>query len=105
MSYTKISRRSFLKSAASCTVSLPFIQGCCDNPTTSSPPNILFFLIDDQRNDTLGCAGHPLLQTPNIDSIAAKGCRFENAFVTTSICAASRASIVSICLAQSIKQG
>ncbi len=93
MSYTKISRRSFIKSAASCAVSLPFIHGCGNNLTTSSPPNILFFLIDDQRSNTLGCAGHPLLQTPNIDSLAAHGCRFENAFVTTSICAASRASI------------
>lgn len=57
-------------------------------------PNILFFLIDDQRNDTLGCAGHPIIRTPVIDSLAATGVRFENAFVTTSICAASRASIL-----------
>jgi len=56
-------------------------------------PNLLFFLIDDQRNDTLGCAGHPIIKTPVIDSLAAEGVRFENAFVTTPICAASRASI------------
>jgi len=58
-----------------------------------SRPNILFFLADDQRNDTLGCAGHEILETPNIDRLAREGVRFENAFVTTSICAASRASI------------
>lgn len=58
-----------------------------------SRPNILFLLIDDQRNDTLGCAGHPIVQTPVIDSMAKEGVRFENAFVTTSICAASRASL------------
>jgi arylsulfatase A-like enzyme len=57
-------------------------------------PNILFFLIDDQRNDTLGCAGHPIIKTPNIDRLAREGVRFENAFVTTSICAASRATIL-----------
>lgn len=57
-------------------------------------PNILFFLIDDQRNDTLGCAGHPIIKTPNVDRLARDGVRFENAFVTTSICAASRASIL-----------
>lgn len=57
-------------------------------------PNILFFLVDDQRNDVLGCAGHPIVQTPVIDRLAAGGIRFENAFVTTSICAASRASIL-----------
>ncbi|MBI1319657.1 MAG: sulfatase-like hydrolase/transferase [Candidatus Hydrogenedens sp.] len=57
-------------------------------------PNILFFLVDDQRNDTLGCAGHPVLQTPHVDLLAAEGTRFTNAYVTTSICAASRASIL-----------
>ena len=56
-------------------------------------PNILFFLVDDQRNDTLGCAGHPILKTPVVDRLAADGVRFTNMFVTTSICAASRASI------------
>ncbi len=56
-------------------------------------PNILLLLTDDQRNDTLGCAGHPVVQTPHIDTLAARGVRFENCFVTTSICAASRASI------------
>ncbi|MCK4647280.1 MAG: sulfatase-like hydrolase/transferase, partial [Candidatus Aminicenantes bacterium] len=61
---------------------------------SSSRPNILFLLVDDQRNDTLGCAGHPIIKTPVIDSLAAKGMRFSNAFVTTSICAASRASIL-----------
>ncbi len=57
-------------------------------------PNILFLLVDDQRNDTLGCAGHPILKTPVIDSLADRGVRFRNMFVTTSICAASRASIL-----------
>ena len=63
----------------------------CSEPTEQ--PNILFLLIDDQRNDTLGCAGHPVVKTPMVDSLAAGGMRFRNAFVTTSICAASRASI------------
>ncbi len=56
-------------------------------------PNLVFLLTDDQRNDTLGCAGHPIVRTPNIDRLAREGVRFENMFVTTSICAASRASI------------
>jgi arylsulfatase A-like enzyme len=55
-------------------------------------PNIVFFLSDDQNFELLGCAGHPILRTPNIDRLAASGVRFANAFVTTSICAASRAS-------------
>ncbi len=55
-------------------------------------PNVIFFLSDDHRADFLGCAGHPILKTPTIDALAAGGVRFENAFVTTSICAASRAT-------------
>ncbi|MDP7290341.1 MAG: sulfatase-like hydrolase/transferase, partial [Phycisphaerae bacterium] len=60
----------------------------------SKKPNILFFLADDQRNDTLGCAGHPFVKTPNIDRLAADGLRFKNAFVITSICMVSRANIL-----------
>ncbi len=56
-------------------------------------PNILFILADDMRNDSMGCAGHPVLQTPVLDKLAAQGVRFENGFVTTSICMASRACI------------
>ena len=56
-------------------------------------PNIIFFLTDDQRHDFLGCTGHPILQTPVIDKLAADGVLFDNAFVTTSICAASRATL------------
>jgi arylsulfatase A-like enzyme len=55
-------------------------------------PNIVLLLTDDQRADCLGCAGHPLLTTPNIDAVAADSVRFRNAFVTTSICCVSRAS-------------
>ena len=56
-------------------------------------PNILLLLADDLRADTLGCANHPFVRTPTIDSLARHGTRFRNAFVTTSICAVSRASI------------
>lgn len=56
-------------------------------------PNLLVIVTDDQRNDMLGLL-HPLLQTPNMDRMAGNGVRFENAFVTTPICAASRASML-----------
>ena len=48
----------------------------------------VFAPFDDQRNTSLGCYGHPIIRTPNIDQLAAHGTRFTNAFVTTSICAA-----------------
>ena len=57
-------------------------------------PNILFILTDDQRWDAVGYAGNPVVQTPNIDSLAREGVCFRNAFVTTPISAASRASLL-----------
>ena len=83
--------RILLAAALALTLAVPATRSAA----AEKPPNILFLLTDDQRNDTLGCAGHPILKTPNIDALAAGGVRFENAFVTTSICAASRASIFS----------
>jgi len=66
------------------------LNACSENKTK---PNIIFILTDDQRWDAMGCAGNPIIQTPNMDQLAQKGVRFEKAFVTTPICAASRASI------------
>ncbi len=57
-------------------------------------PNIVFFFADDQRHDTLGVAGHPIVQTPAIDHLAREGVRFRNAFVTTSVCWVSRAVVL-----------
>lgn len=55
-------------------------------------PNVLFLLSDDQASTTMGCAGHPWLETPGMDRLAREGLRFTNAFVTTSLCSPSRAS-------------
>ena len=57
-------------------------------------PNILFLLADDMRADCMSCAGNPALRTPNLDALARRGTRFTNAFVTTAICCASRASFL-----------
>ena len=89
-----LSRRRFLRAAGVGAAALAIPRGGRAAPEPAKKPNILFFLIDDQRNDTLGCAGHPILKTPVTDSLAARGVRFRNMFVTTSICAASRASIL-----------
>lgn len=71
---------------------------CADNPTKSESrtdgPNFLFIITDDQRWDALAYAGNEIIQTPNMDQLAAEGTYFSNAFVTTPICAASRASIL-----------
>jgi N-acetylglucosamine-6-sulfatase len=57
-------------------------------------PNIVLILTDDQRWDAMSCAGHPWLKTPHIDRLARHGVWFQNAFVTTSLCSPSRASIL-----------
>jgi N-acetylglucosamine-6-sulfatase len=58
------------------------------------PRNLIFILIDDLRYDALGYKGHPFLETPNLDALAKGGADFSNAFVTTSLCSPSRASIL-----------
>ncbi len=60
----------------------------------SQKPNIIFILTDDQRFDALGYAGNKLISTPEMDRLAKDGTYFGNAMVTTPICAASRASIL-----------
>jgi arylsulfatase A-like enzyme len=52
--------------------------------------NILFIMYDQLRFDYLSCAGHPHLNTPHFDRVAAMGVRFSNAYVQSPICGASR---------------
>jgi len=63
-----------------------------EKSATGRHPNFLFILTDDQRFDAMGCSGNRLIRTPHIDALAARGVRFDNAFVTLSICSPSRAA-------------
>jgi arylsulfatase A-like enzyme len=65
-----------------------------DNSLGPDKPNIIFILTDDQRFDAIGYVGNEYVETPEMDQLAKSGSYFHNALVTTPICAASRASIL-----------
>ena len=71
-----------------------FTTSCKSVDGTKKRPNIIFILTDDQRWDALGYAGNDIILTPEMDKLAKDGTFFSHAFVTTPICAASRASIL-----------
>ncbi len=62
----------------------------------AAPRNVIFILSDDHRYDLMGFmeSAPPFLQTPNLDRLRAGGAHIRNAFVTTSLCSPSRASIL-----------
>lgn len=70
---------------------MPFIIGCKQQ---KDMPNIIFLLTDDHRFDAMSYTGNQYIKTPNMDRLAERGIIFENAYVTTSISCASRASIL-----------
>lgn len=60
----------------------------------SQPRNVVFILSDDHRYDAMSFMGHQFAKTPHMDSLAENGVHLKNAFVTTSLCSPSRASIL-----------
>ena len=57
-------------------------------------PNYVLFITDQQRFDNLGCYGHPVLQTPNIDQMADEGVVFDRFYVASPVCMPNRASLM-----------
>lgn len=88
-----LNRRTFLQTAAA-GIAVAATQAGAQKAQAASGAkrNIVFILIDDQRFDAMAFAGHPFLETPHLDALAANGLIFERAFVTTSLCSPSRAS-------------
>jgi len=71
---------------------LVIVAGCTTN---INQPNLLVLFTDDQRMNTLGCYNEECpIETPQLDRLANEGIRFTNGFVTTPICAVSRASLL-----------
>ena len=63
-------------------------------PILAQQRNVVFILADDHRYDAMSFMGHPIVETPSIDRIAARGVHLKNAFVTTALCSPSRATIL-----------
>jgi arylsulfatase A-like enzyme len=85
-----MNRRHFL-GAAGLLSALP--HEIARSQTTRPSPNVLVFLTDQQRWDTIGAYGNPMGLTPNLDRLCAEGTRFENAFTPQPVCAPARSSL------------
>lgn len=57
------------------------------------PSNLLIILSDQHHPRMMGCAGHPIVRTPNMDRLAARGTRFSSAYTNCPICVPARASL------------
>jgi len=102
---SNIDRRNFIKTAGAAAAGLPFVNSKIlaeENNSKqikrisgSKPRNVVIILSDDHRYDFMGFMGKPkFLETPNMDKIAKDGAHIKNAFVSTSLCSPSRASIL-----------
>ena len=88
MLYTRAAKVNAQKPVGSKSLVLNKIAG-------AKPRNVIFILTDDHRYDFMGFTGRlPWLKTPNMDRLYQQGAYFKNAFVTTSLCSPSRASIL-----------
>jgi len=59
---------------------------------TIQPMNTLLLMSDEHNRRMLGCAGHPLVRTPHLDALAARGVRLTDAYCNSPLCVPSRAS-------------
>jgi len=89
-----ITLKDFLISARAAMTALVFLGVTVSRLSGQSQTNILFIMGDDHAEQAISCYSDKLIHTPNIDRIAEEGIRFENSFVTNSICGPSRAVLL-----------
>lgn len=58
-----------------------------------NPQNLLIIISDEHRKDAMGCVGHPIVKTPHLDALGARGTVFENAYTPSPMCVPTRASL------------
>lgn len=70
---------------------VPFLSA---DEAPEQKPNIVIFLADDLGYGDLGCYGHPIIQTPNLDAFAKQGMRFTQCYSASAVCSPSRSAIL-----------
>jgi choline-sulfatase len=90
MSDDVLNRRSFLAAAAGAAAALPAWATQQSNSVHGKRPNILWIVADDHAPYVAGTYGNRIVQTPNIDRLAAQGMRFDQAYCCSPVCTASR---------------
>src|ERR1700709_1722626 len=89
-----ISRRDVLRGAATGMMALALGLDLKASSPIAKPPNIVFILADDLGYADVACYGRPDIRTPNIDSLAAKGLRFLQAYANSAVCSATRTALI-----------
>ena len=91
----QLNRRNFIHETGLGVAALAGSSASSANAASSKKPNVLLVHVDQHRFDCLGVCGNPDVQTPNIDSLAADGVRFDNSFCPYPVCTPSRYSLIS----------
>ena len=95
MNQIECSRRDFMKLAmGGCCLALSSCVPAKKNAASGNRTNFVFIFTDDQGWQDLGCYGHPYLKTPNLDKLAKEGVRFEQFYVSGSVCSPSRVAFM-----------
>jgi arylsulfatase A-like enzyme len=89
-----VTRRTLLRSAALGTIALASSADNAFGQRPSGPPNIVCIMADDLGYADVSCYGRPDLSTPNIDSLAANGVRFLQAYANSAVCSATRTALI-----------
>ena len=67
----------------------------CNHEQQAVRPNIIYIITDQQAFDAMSCSGNPLVSTPELDKLAARGLRFDNAYCAFPLCVPSRTAMFS----------